>query len=73
MTNLINEETTAREEMIRTIRDVGESLIKNAESIVGTEKYISDIRISFEVDAHPMGVPYVDVTKTFYPEKSFER
>lgn len=63
----------ARENMIQQIREAGESLIKNAKSLVGTEKYISDIRISFSVDPHPMGLPYIDVTKTYYPEKPFER
>lgn len=33
-------EETDREEYVRQIRAIGESLIKNAESIVGNEKYL---------------------------------
>ena len=32
-----------KEELARRIREIGESLIKNAESIVGTEEYIKSI------------------------------
>lgn len=62
----------SKEERIRRIREVGESLIKNAESIVGDEMYPTSLYISAEItsDDHPVSI---SVTKEFVPEKFMER
>lgn len=61
------------EKIVRQIRAVGESLIKNAESIVGTETYLTGIDISVYleagIDTEP---PEINVTKRFVPEKTVE-
>lgn len=59
-----------KEELVRQIRAIGESLMKNAESIVGDEKYLSSIKVTASVGAD--NVPAVDVSRTFYPERWIE-
>lgn len=61
-----------RKDLIRQIRAVGESLIKNAESIVGTEKFLTDLYITatFCTDRSDGGlVPSIDITKSVMPEQ----
>lgn len=60
-----------KHELVRCIQDIGESLIKNAESIVGSEKYLKNIYIS--VNLNDQEEPSVEVTKEFLPEKFIER
>lgn len=59
------------EELVRQIREAGESLIKNAESIAGSEKYVSGltIRVDFSKDFNPV----IRVSKDFVPERYLER
>ena len=57
-----------REEYVRQIRAIGESLIKNAESIVGNEKYLKSIYISVNIDPYE-DAPMIDVSKSFVPER----
>ena len=59
---------TDREEYVRQIRAIGESLIKNAESIVGNEKYLKSIYISVNIDPQE-DAPMIDVSKSFVPEQ----
>lgn len=59
-------------DLVRQIRAVGESLIKNAESIVGNEKLLSDlyINVTFCVDRCTDAlVPSIDITKSIAPEQ----
>ena len=59
------------DDYVRQIRAIGESLIKNAESIVGSEKYLMSIYISANIGASAE-LPSISVTKDFYPEKVVE-
>ena len=59
------------EEFVRQVREIGESLVKNAESIVGTEEYLTGINISVDVEYH--STPEITINKSFYPEKYIER
>ena len=60
------------EEMVRQIREVGESLIKNAESIAGYEKYCKSVYISVTVD--PLeAAPDISINREFTPERFMER
>lgn len=63
--------TNHHEDLIRKVRAAGESLIKNAESIVGTEKYIADLRITVDIDATDE-VPTIDISRSFIPERCVE-
>ena len=67
----LTHEEKVRMELITQVREIGESLIKNAESIVGTEKYLNGISISIDFDY--FSIPEIDVNKSFYPEKYMER
>lgn len=60
-----------REEDIRQIKEIGESLILNAESIVGTEKYLCSICIRAEIS--PGAIPEIDISRTFFPEGYLEK
>lgn len=60
-----------REEYIRQVRYVGESLIKNAESIVGTEKYVGDLRLYISINPNE-SVPTIQIDRTFVPENFVE-
>ena len=60
-----------REEGIRQIKEIGESLILNAESIVGTEKCLCSICIRVEIN--PGTFPKIDISRTFFPEGCLER
>lgn len=59
-----------REEGIRQIKEIGESLILNAESIVGTEKYLCSVCVRAEID--PRTVPKIEISRTFFPEREVE-
>lgn len=60
-----------REEGIRQIKEIGESLILNAESIVGTEKHLCSICIRAEIN--PGDIPKIDISRTFFPEGYLEK
>lgn len=59
------------EEQVMRIREVGESLIKNAESLAGCEKYLTSVDILIRINKD--GVPAITVTREFTPEKTVER
>lgn len=64
--------TKTHEEMIRQVREAGESLIKNAESIVGSEEYLQSIDITVYINPTDR-VPTINVNKEFLPERYIER
>ena len=66
------EKSIKHQEMIRQVREIGESLIKNAESIVGDEEYLCSLHISFEVNPRDEA-PMITIERSFYPEKFVER
>ena len=70
-----NEKKVANEEIARQIREVGESLIKNAESIAGSEKYLNSIYISCEIgyEGGTVKAPEISVDRRFCPEQFVER
>lgn len=60
-----------REEGIRQIKEIGESLILNAESIVGTEEFLCSVCIRAEIK--PGTIPMIDISRTFYPERCLKK
>ena len=60
---------TNRIKIVNAIRAAGESLIKNADSIAGDEKYITGLDIYFSVDLSEDRMPEIEITKRFYPER----
>ncbi len=59
------------EELVRRVRAAGESLIKNAESIVGTEENL--VRLSISMHISDMDeYPEISINRGFVPERSVE-
>lgn len=61
-----------REEIIRQIREIGESLIKNAESIAGSESMFAGLELNIYINPEE-GLPEICIDRVFYPEKTIER
>ena len=61
-----------KEEIIQNIKDVGQSLIDNAENIVSNYKYAKGFTITCYVDERNEA-PYISVDVRFFPEKFIER
>lgn len=59
---------TTRSDLILDVRNAGESLIKNAESIVGDEKYLSDLKIVITIPVYGESVPSINISREFFPE-----
>ena len=57
-----------KDELIHQIQYIGESLIKNAESIVGNEKCICNINISVNA-LNEANIPTIRIEKEFLPER----
>lgn len=62
----------SREEIIQNIKDVGQSLIDNAEKIVNDYKYFRDLTITCYVN-ESNDAPYISIDSSFIPEKFVER
>ena len=61
-----------KEELIARIKECGQSLIDNAESIVGNEKTLQKINIDIDVDSIDR-VPTINIRREIIPEKWLER
>ena len=61
-----------KEEIISRIKEAGQCIIDNAESIAGTEKYPQKITITVDVDSLDK-VPVVTVNKDIIPERYLDR
>lgn len=59
-----------RENLINQVRCAGQSLINNAESMVGTEEFLTDFSISikFSVSADNAYIPTIDISKSILPD-----
>lgn len=64
--------TESHEELIRQLKEVGESFIKNAKGIVGSDEYLTGLELSvvFDVDN---ALPEIKLVRTFLPERTIER
>ena len=61
-----------KETIIQNIKDCGQSLIDNAENIVGDYKYIRGVMINCVVDVIDE-TPHISADVDFYPEHFIER
>ena len=69
---VIESKENRREEMIKRIKDCGQYLINNAETIFGEEKYIRELYITcnFFDRSEP---PYITINKDVIPDSFIER
>ena len=61
-----------REKIIQNIKDIGQSLIDNAEEMVGNHKFLTDVTVTCYVSEKDHA-PYINVSTDFLPEKFIER
>lgn len=61
-----------RWELVDNIRTCAQSIDDNADSILGDERYFSDITVSFKITRSPDEVLQINVSRNFLPEKSIE-
>lgn len=63
-----------RDNVINQVRCAGQSLINNAESMVGTEELLTDfsISINFSVSADNAFIPSIDISKSILPDTYVE-
>ena len=61
-----------KEGIIQNIKDCGQALIDNAESIAGNYKFLTDLRITCYVSERDC-TPYINIDTDFIPEKFVER
>lgn len=61
-----------KEELIQNIKDCGQSLIDNAEKMIGGYEYPTNLIITCYVDERD-GAPYISVDRHFIPENFIER
>lgn len=60
------------EELIKQIKDAGQSIIDNAESILGNERYFIDVHVNFVVSRDFSQIPQLEINRHFIPEKEIE-
>ena len=61
-----------KEELIQNIKDCGQSLIDNAEKMIGDYEYPCDLIITCYVDERDRS-PYISIDRHIIPEKVIER
>ena len=62
----------SRDELIQQIKNCGQSIIDNAESILGDERYFMRLNVSFDILRLKVEVPNIEIKREFTPEKEFE-
>lgn len=70
--NIAEEEKNRREEMIQRIKDCGQYIIDNAETILGEEKYMRELYVTcnFFDRSEPS---YITINKDVIPDSFIER
>ena len=70
--NVAEEAKNRREEMIQRIKDCGQYIIDNAETILGEEKYMRELYVTcnFFDRSEP---PYITINKDVIPDSFIER
>lgn len=61
-----------RQELIDQIKNCGQSIIDNAETILGDERYFLRVGVSFDILRIKAQVPTVKIEREFTPEKEIE-
>lgn len=61
-----------REEMIEQIKDCGEAIVRNADSLLGNEKYFMDLTVQFTIKRLRDEDPVVTVQRNFIPNRQID-
>lgn len=70
--NVAEEVKNKREEMIQRIKDCGQYIIDNAETILGDEKYIRELYLTCNFFDRSE-LPYITINKDVIPDGFIER
>lgn len=68
-----NDKLTKREELVQTVKDLGQSVIEMAEDIVGDTNYLSDLDITLRCEVVSGYGPSIDISKTYAPAAYIRR
>ena len=60
------------EELLNQIKHCGQSIIDNAESILGNERYFTSVTVTFDVFRNVNFIPEIEVKRRFTPELEIE-
>ncbi len=60
------------EELIKQIKDCGQSIIDNAENILGDNRYFLTLNVNFTISRSKEQIPDIEIKRTFIPEKEVE-
>lgn len=60
------------DELVKELKDAGQSIIDNAESILGNERYFCDVGVNFVVKRLKDETPFIHIVREFIPEKQIE-
>lgn len=66
-TDYRKEDKKMNKQLAKRIKTIGESIIENADSIAGSEKYISEVTISAKLVCDGTTIDEILVEKEFYP------
>lgn len=61
-----------REELVEQIKHCGQSIIDNADSILGNERYFFNLEVSFQIFRSKSQFPTVQIKRDFTPELEIE-
>lgn len=67
-----NRQIKTYDELINDIKAAGASIINNAESILGNEKYFINVKVSFVIDRNKNNIPTINVSREFIPEANID-
>lgn len=62
-----------KEDLVQEVKNCGESIIKNADSIVGDERYFLKAIVQFVVQRNADGLATVQISREFIPENVIEQ
>lgn len=61
------ESLTTREELVQTVKDLGQSVIDMAEDIVGDAAYLTDLDITLRVITFNTRMPSIEISREHAP------
>lgn len=62
-----NKSLTTREELVQTVKDLGQSVIDMAEDIVGDAAYLTDLDITLRVITFNTRMPSIEISREHAP------
>lgn len=60
------------EELLDQIKHCGQSIIDNAENILGNERYFESITVIFDINRNRNCIPDIQIQRRFIPELEME-